>query len=377
MPDKLFDIPSPPSNAIVLDKNRKGVVQYTVTNISGRPLRRTDARPVPLPDQSAPYSAWLTLDPAGYREYGIAGVQQYTIQIEAPDTAAPGSYTFALSVWDDANPDDTLMTGPSVTITLAQPAVKKPAPFPWWIPVVVVAVIVLIVGAIVISQGSGGTTVTPTPPITPGGATTLWRAPLTMKGGNNTSYVLRITRPGRIEVAAKLANATDSVEFQILTGAGNAVAKGQLSGGVFTPALLDITDADVRNSDTWMVSIRTTGANTSAKGVVLIKYPGATGAGENVEDPFNVTPQEADLIFVIAATREGTVAARTSGAPSNAVFTLTRFGGNTAGLIRPNNGDGAFSYTVTDVAKDHPLFFGIHAGTPPNAQNGVVEMRFP
>ncbi len=162
MPNVLFDIPNPPSNTIILDDTRKGRVQFTVNNVSGRPLTRAAARLTLLPDATASYGKWLKLDPEGMREFKIAESLQYTVQITVPETGAAGNYTFRFDVWDDANPDDTLVTGPSITFTV--PATPPPAkPFPWWIPVIVVAAIVLIVGAVVILKPPPAPPVTPTP----------------------------------------------------------------------------------------------------------------------------------------------------------------------------------------------------------------------
>ncbi len=163
MSEVLFDIPNPPSNTVILDPAHKGLAQFTVNNISGRPLRRVAARLTPVPDATAVYGKWLTLDPAGFCEYGIAGSQQYTVTIAAPAEAAAGSYAFRLDVWEDANPDDTLMSSPG--ITFAAPAVAaKPQPvIPWWVPVIAGAVVVLIIGIFIISRIPPGPTPTPPP----------------------------------------------------------------------------------------------------------------------------------------------------------------------------------------------------------------------
>ncbi|MCL4506542.1 MAG: hypothetical protein M1434_01950 [Chloroflexi bacterium] len=172
MANALFDIPSPPSNTIILGGDRKGRVQFTVNNISGRPLRRVAARLTPIPDAAAAYGKWLTLAPSDFSEYGIAGSQQYTVQIAAPADAAAGSYSFRLDVWEDANPDDTLMSGPGVSFTVPAPEVKPKSAIPWWILVVAAAVIILIVGLVLISRTPASpppvvATDTPTPTSTP------------------------------------------------------------------------------------------------------------------------------------------------------------------------------------------------------------------
>ncbi|MCL4506541.1 MAG: hypothetical protein M1434_01955 [Chloroflexi bacterium] len=162
MSNILFDIPNPPSNTIILDPTRKGLAQFTVNNISGRPLRRVAGRLTPIPDAAAAYGKWLSLTPSDFSEYGIAGSQQYTVQITAPADAAAGSYSFRLDVWEDANPDDTLMSSPSISFTVPAPEVKPKTTIPWWIPVIAAAVVILIVGIIIINPFAPSP-----PPITP------------------------------------------------------------------------------------------------------------------------------------------------------------------------------------------------------------------
>lgn len=167
MPNSLFDIPNPPSNTIILDDTRKGRVQFTVNNVSGRPLARVASRVTALPDATAAYGKWLKIEPSGFREFKIADSLQYSVQIDVPADGAAGNYAFRLDVWDDANPDDTLVNGPSITFT-APTAPLKPVPaFPWWIPAVAAAVIVLAVGIFLLTRPAAPPVVTETPTPTP------------------------------------------------------------------------------------------------------------------------------------------------------------------------------------------------------------------
>ncbi|HEY3290885.1 MAG TPA: hypothetical protein VGK87_12210 [Anaerolineae bacterium] len=167
MPNSLFDIPNPPSNTIILDATRKGRVQFTVNNVSGRPLVRVASRVTALPDAAAAYAKWLSVEPSGFREFKISDSLQYTVQINVPSDGAAGNYAFRLDIWDDANPDDTLMNGPSITFTVPA-APPKPAPaFPWWIPAVAAAVIVLAVGIFLLTRPAAAPPTTPTPSSTP------------------------------------------------------------------------------------------------------------------------------------------------------------------------------------------------------------------
>jgi hypothetical protein len=162
MPTVLFDIPNPPANTLILDDTRQGRVQFTVNNVSGRPLTRVAARLTAMPESTAPYGKWLKVAPDGFREFKIADSLQYTALIAVPPDGAAGSYSFRLDVWDDANPDDTLANGPGITFTVPPaPAPKPKAAFPWWIPAVIVALVVLIVGVVLLTRPSP-----PTPPPT-------------------------------------------------------------------------------------------------------------------------------------------------------------------------------------------------------------------
>jgi hypothetical protein len=168
MPNVLFDIPNPLSNTIILDTTRKGRVQFTVNNVSGRPLTRVVARLTALPDPTDIHAKWLRLDPEGFREFKIADSLQYTVQITVPESGLAGNYAFRLDVWDDTNPDDTLVKGPSMTFTVPDAPPPPPKqPFPWWIPVVAVAVIVLVVGAVLILKPGPAPAPTSTPTQTP------------------------------------------------------------------------------------------------------------------------------------------------------------------------------------------------------------------
>jgi hypothetical protein len=171
----IFDIPSPPTNTVTLDSNRKGRVQFTVNNVSGRPLHRVAAKLVPVPDannKDVDYGKWLKLAEDGFREFGIAGSQVYTALVDVPPDGRPGSYTFRLEVWEDANPDDTLASSPSVTFTVQPMEVKPKSVFPWWIPAIAAAIIIVGIAGFVIGRLPAATpsptiTLTPTPTDTP------------------------------------------------------------------------------------------------------------------------------------------------------------------------------------------------------------------
>jgi hypothetical protein len=146
------------SNSVPLRDDRSGQAVFTVFNASGRPIRGR-ARIVaedPIAEQ------WLSLVGDAERVFGIAGTQQFMVQIEAPSTAPAGDMRFRLDMVDVENPDENYSRGPTVTFQVPEP-VAAPKPFPWWIVAVAVGVILLIGAAIILPGIIDGGTVTPTP----------------------------------------------------------------------------------------------------------------------------------------------------------------------------------------------------------------------
>jgi hypothetical protein len=84
MPTSPFTITTG-SNTVVLNAERKGEAAFTVTNISGRPLR---GRGVPQPLGTAG-ADWLSIAGEAERDFGIGTAQQYTVQVAVPSAAAP------------------------------------------------------------------------------------------------------------------------------------------------------------------------------------------------------------------------------------------------------------------------------------------------
>jgi hypothetical protein len=134
------------SNSVPLRDDRSGQAVFTVFNASGRPIRGR-ARVV-AEDPNA--EQWLSLVGDAERAFGIAGTEQFVVQIEAPATAPAGAMRFRLDMVDVENPDENYSRGPTVTFQVPEaPAPSKP--FPWWIVAVVAGIIVLIGVAFVVS----------------------------------------------------------------------------------------------------------------------------------------------------------------------------------------------------------------------------------
>jgi eukaryotic-like serine/threonine-protein kinase len=132
------------TNSLQLNNQRRGEAVFSVFNASGRAIRGR-AR---LTSENAAAKAWLSLTGAAERDFAMAGIQQFNVQIAVPPDAPAGNYTFGLDMIGVENPDEDLTEGPTVTFQVAAPEVKKP--FPWWIVAVIAGLLVLGVAAIVI-----------------------------------------------------------------------------------------------------------------------------------------------------------------------------------------------------------------------------------
>jgi hypothetical protein len=140
------------SNSVSLRNDRTGQAAFTVFNASGRPIRGR-ARIVAEDSTAEP---WLSLVGDAERAFGIAGTQQFVVQIEATATAPAGDMRFRLDMVDVENPDENYSRGPTVTFQVPEP-VAAAKPFPWWIVAVVAGVIILIGVAFVVGGNIRGT----------------------------------------------------------------------------------------------------------------------------------------------------------------------------------------------------------------------------
>lgn len=141
------------TSTVALDTGRRSEIAFTVSNISGRPLRGR-ARIVPLEGATA---GWLTLVGEAERDFTLAGTQQFVVQVAVPQEVAAGRYLFRLDVVGVDNPDEEFTEGPGVTFTVPPPPEKKK--FPWWIIAVAVGVLALIAIVVILVSRPRTTTV--------------------------------------------------------------------------------------------------------------------------------------------------------------------------------------------------------------------------
>ncbi|MBI5667953.1 MAG: hypothetical protein HZC41_08075 [Chloroflexi bacterium] len=141
----LFDITASQSR-VNLDSQRRGEVSFTVTNTGGR-LVRGRARIVP---QGTAAPEWFTLEGNAERNFDVAGVQTYLVQIAVAAAAPAGNYVFRLDMLDVANPDEFYTEGPAVAFEVKggeiPPDDEEPPPPKGYVTTVVGAVVGILAG---------------------------------------------------------------------------------------------------------------------------------------------------------------------------------------------------------------------------------------
>ena len=152
----VFDVTAASDNVRLDGKGQAGVA-FTVTNVSGRPLKG-HANPVPS-DPSA--KQWITITGDTDRDFAAGASQQFKVQVAVPTAAKPGKYNFRLDVVSTENPDEDYTQGPTVAFELKAQAPKEHKPFPWWILIVgFVVLIALGVGLFLLLHKSSSATQT-------------------------------------------------------------------------------------------------------------------------------------------------------------------------------------------------------------------------
>ncbi|GAA1957125.1 hypothetical protein [Microbacterium deminutum] len=147
---------------VVLDAARSGSGSFTVSNVTGRPVR---ARVLVLPGAGAD-AAWFQVVGESERALPVAGTATVDVTVKVAEKAAAGAFSFAVGAALEESPDQ-VVSGPTVAFQVAEPNKRK---FPWWIVIVaVVAVLLLAGGGILIwnlTRPKPGPTNTPTPTTT-------------------------------------------------------------------------------------------------------------------------------------------------------------------------------------------------------------------
>src|SRR6266540_1078813 len=115
-----------PTNAILLDTDRRGLVVFTVANQTGRSLRvRMSVSPF------APASAdWFKVEGEAERLLPLGSSDTGTVRIAVPPDVAPGPQNFRLDVVSVERPDEEWAHGPAVGFQIPAPPPPKPEPSP-------------------------------------------------------------------------------------------------------------------------------------------------------------------------------------------------------------------------------------------------------
>jgi cytolethal distending toxin subunit A len=156
---KLFRLALPEGvSSVKLDSQGRATVQYTIKNVSQRPI---DGRAllISLPQVQPPSGpvekGWVKIDGKIDRHFDVDREETFTVKILVPPKSAPGSYSFRLdTVWVEQT--DQGDQGPTVSFAIAAAAAQSPSSFPLWlIPVLLVVVAGLGVGIWLALRNSG------------------------------------------------------------------------------------------------------------------------------------------------------------------------------------------------------------------------------
>jgi hypothetical protein len=164
------------TNTVILSKSEQvlsGEASFSLSNTSGRDLSVTVQiladKPqamewVSFPRNGASGSQPLTRLDETFR---IGETRQYSVKINVPASAEPGSYAIQLRAAEESLPDENWVETPSVVFEVAKAPEPAPKPFPWWIVAVVLAVLLVVGGtATFLVLRNPPVTPTPTPTLT-------------------------------------------------------------------------------------------------------------------------------------------------------------------------------------------------------------------
>ena len=141
-----FAVTAPPE--LALDPERKGSTTYTITNLTGRPVRaRLKAR-----GANGAEDGWLAVLGPTEVPITLGGTITATLTVTVPPTPPAGRHTLHLDVVAEDD-TETRVEGQAVSFTVPPPVVVKRR-MPWWIFLIIgLAVLALAVSAVLIFTG--------------------------------------------------------------------------------------------------------------------------------------------------------------------------------------------------------------------------------
>jgi PASTA domain-containing protein len=164
---QLFAVTAPAE--LTLAANRTGSTSFTVTNLTGRPVK---VRLIPR-GQAGALDAWLSVVGAKEVPMAVGATITATVQVQVPPEVPAGAHGLLLEVVPEDNTES--VTGQSVAFAVPPVTVTRKR-FPWWILIVAAVGMALIIGLVVFlltrgdrpgqpqPEASTLTSIAPTPP---------------------------------------------------------------------------------------------------------------------------------------------------------------------------------------------------------------------
>lgn len=126
-------------NVVSLNKEGRGEITFTVSNVSSRPIRGR----VKLVALESARPEWLTVAGEAERDFSPGATDQVTVKISVPPNTPAAKCSFRLDAENIANKDEEYEEGPSVAFKVEEQK-KEANGFPMWIIPVIVGVLVVI-----------------------------------------------------------------------------------------------------------------------------------------------------------------------------------------------------------------------------------------
>jgi hypothetical protein len=144
---------TPLAYTVSLDHHNCGEASFTVTNVSGRPLRGR----AELVNLERVEPSWLTIQGEKTRDFPVSAAHDFTVKIKVPLDAPCGKHAFQLRVASEVHPEQDFEDSPRISFTTEIGGGTEGGnnKFPWWVwlliglgALVVITVVVVIIALI-------------------------------------------------------------------------------------------------------------------------------------------------------------------------------------------------------------------------------------
>ncbi len=220
-----FSISAP--TAMTLAADRSGTTTFSVTNLTGRPVR---ARLLPKGLGSTD-QAWLSVVGETERPLGVAGTLSVDVKVTVPPTTPAGTYTARL----DVAAEDAIetVTGQTVSFTVPEPEKKKGAPV-WLFILIAVVVLALIAGGLYFFVLRGPSTPSNTTAPTVSGTSAVGQTLTATKGKWNNAVVqtFQWQRCLGADSCADIAGATGATYVPVAADVDKSLRVDEIAFGV-------------------------------------------------------------------------------------------------------------------------------------------------